>query len=89
MLYPHSPYHSEIINENAYVLSPKKVNWFIPDEYDKIVQQMTQFEPADRPKNMKEVRKMLEELINIRHIHFDFDFFMENPDTDEITGERI
>ncbi len=80
---------SEILSDESYVLSPKDVNWFIPDGYNEVVRKMTQYEPADRPKNMKEVRNMLEELVNIQHIHFDFEFFMQQPDTDELTGERI
>lgn len=80
---------SEILSKEDYVLSPKRVNWFVPDEYDEIVRTLTQYEPADRPATMKEIKKMLEQLINIQQIHFDFDFFMNHPDTDEITGERI
>lgn len=37
---------------------------------------------------MKVVIKMLEELVQIQHVHFDFEFFMD-PDTNEITGEKI
>ena len=63
--------------------------FFLPQEYNEVVRSMTQFEPTDRPPNMEEVKKMLEELINIQHIHFDFSFLMETPDTDEITGKRL
>ncbi len=80
---------SEIVSEESYVLDPKKVNWFVPDEYNEVVRKLTQYEPADRPQTMLEVRKLLEELINIQHVHFDFEFFMEKPDTDETTGLRI
>jgi serine/threonine protein kinase len=81
---------SEILSEDSYVLDPKSVNWFVPHEYNELVKRMTQYEPADRPQTMGEVKKMLEELINISHVHFDFEFFTElSPDTDEITGERL
>lgn len=79
---------SEILNNEDYVLSPKSVNWYIPTEYNEVVKKMSQFEPSDRPKDMKTVIKMLEELVQIQHVHFDFEFFMD-PDTNEITGEKI
>ncbi|MHA1519674.1 MAG: protein kinase domain-containing protein [Promethearchaeota archaeon] len=80
---------SEIISQESYVLDPRQVNWFVPVEYNEVVKKLTQYEPADRPQSMLEVRKMLEELINIQHVHFDFEFFMEHPDTDEDTGLPI
>ncbi|MHA1674939.1 MAG: serine/threonine protein kinase [Promethearchaeota archaeon] len=80
---------SEIVSEESYVLDPKKVNWFVPDEYNEVVKKLTQYEPADRPQTMLEVRTLLEDLINIQHVHFDFEFFMEKPDTDEDTGLPI
>ncbi len=79
---------SEIVNNEDYVLCPKDVNWYIPTEYNEVVKKMSQFEPADRPKNMKVVIKMLEELIQIQHVHFDFELFLE-PDTNEITGKKL
>ena len=80
---------SELITEDDYVLIPQRANHMLPDEYNSVVIKLTQYEPADRPKDMKEVIKMLNDLININQIHFDFEFFLGNVDTDEITGEKI
>jgi len=77
---------SELTNPESFVLKPKEINWYLPDIYDNVVQHLTQYEPADRPKDFGVIIKMLEELIKIREIHFDFDLFMTDPDTDELTG---
>ena len=79
---------SELENVESWILNPKKVNWFVPEKFDEVVQKMTAFEPADRPHTMKEVIHMLQELITIQQVHFDFSLFLE-PDTDELTGERL
>ncbi len=79
---------AEMKSDLDYILSPKKINWYIPEKYNEVVMQMTKYEPADRIQSMTEVVNILYELIKINHIHFDFDFFMEQ-DTNEITGEKI
>jgi serine/threonine protein kinase len=79
---------SEINDPEAFVLKPKDLNWYVPDSYNEVVIKLTQFEPADRPKNMKVVIKMLQSLIQIRDIHYDFELLM-GPDTDPLTGERL
>ncbi len=79
---------SELNTRADYVLEPKKANHYLPDEYNDVVIKLTQYEPADRPRSMTQVIKMLKELININTIHFDFELFM-SPDTHEITGESL
>jgi len=79
---------SEILDEDSWVLHPKVINWYLPESYNEIVEKLTQFEPIDRPKNMKVVIQMLNELIRINQIHYDFDYFA-NPDTDPLTGEKM
>ena len=76
---------SEISNPDKYILDPRSVNMFLPESYNIVVKKLTQYEPDDRPKDMKEVIKLLRELITINSVHFDFDFFMKE-DTDQITG---
>ena len=80
---------SEIKNKEDYVLSPGDINWYIPHEYNEVVKKMSQYEPADRPQNMKEVIKMLRDLIQIKQVHFDFELLFNSPDTDELTGKKI
>jgi serine/threonine protein kinase len=65
-----------------FVLNPKAINIFIPDEFNKVVAKLTQYEPADRPKSMTEVIAMLKSLITIDYVHFDFSYIGE-PDSDE------
>ncbi len=76
---------SELISKEDYVLEPKNANHLLPDQYNKVVKKLTQFEPADRPSSMGEVLKMLRDLIKINQIHFDFEVFFEQ-DTNELTG---
>ena len=81
---------TELTTPQAYLLSPKDINWYLPDQYNEMVKILTQYEPADRPSSMNEVIKMLKELIEINAVHFDFEFFQDNsPDTDELSGERL
>ena len=78
---------SELTSHKAYVMHARQFNWFLPERYDEDIQKFTQYEPADRPKNMDVVIKMLTALIKINQIHFDFDFFFSNTgDTDDTTG---
>jgi serine/threonine protein kinase len=79
---------SELTNYDAFVLNPKLINWFLPDNYNEVVTALTQYEPADRPCDMKTAIKLLNGLIHIQEIHFDFSIFMP-PDTDELTGQRM
>ncbi len=79
---------SEILDKDSWVLHPKDINWYLPESYNEMVEKLTQFEPADRPKDMIVVIQMLNELIRINQIHYDFDFFT-NPDTDPLTGKKI
>ena len=81
--------YSEIKNKENYVLSPRDINWYIPHEYNKVVKKMSQYEPADRPHDMKEVIEMLKGLIQIKQVHFDFEIIFSKPDTDELTGKKI
>lgn len=81
---------SELTTPQAYLLSPKDINWYLPDQYNEMVKKLTQYEPADRPPSMKTVVKMLKELIEINAVHFDFEFFRDDsPDTDELSGKRL
>lgn len=81
---------AELTSPQAYLLSPKDINWYLPDQYNEMVKHLTQYEPADRPHSMTEVIKMLRKLIEINSVHFDFEFFQDNtPDTDELSGERL
>ena len=81
---------AELTSPQAYVLSPKDINWYLPDQYNEMVKELTHYEPADRPPSMTSVIKMLRELIEINSVHFDFEFFKDDsPDTDELSGERL
>ena len=79
---------SELLDKDSWVLRPKEINWYLPESYNEMVEKLTQFEPADRPKDMIVVIQMLNELIRINQIHYDFDF-LTNPDTDPLTGKKI
>jgi serine/threonine protein kinase len=56
---------SDNAGPDDYVLNPKRINPFIPDPYNNVIIKLTQFEPADRPKNMQEVLQLLRSLITI------------------------
>ena len=56
---------TELTSPQAYVLSPKDINWYLPDQYNEMVKHLTQYEPADRPSSMTVVIKMLKDLIKI------------------------
>ncbi len=80
---------SELDTPDAFVLFPKSINMFVPDIFNDLVVHMTQYEPHDRPSSMAVIEHDLKDLITIKGVHFDFDFFAEHPDTDEITGKLL
>ncbi len=68
---------SENASPEDFILNPKRMNIFIPEEYNSVVMEMTQFEPADRIQTIHEVVNRLKELVLVKDIHFDFDIFGE------------
>lgn len=72
---------SENASVEEFVLNPQKMNVYIPDAYNELVRQLTQYEPADRIQSMEQVIRKLTNLITISDLHFDFDIFGD-PDKD-------
>jgi len=72
---------SENTSPEEFILEPKKFNMFVPDDFNALVKELTQYEPANRPRNMKVIIKLLKDLITIREIHWDFEILAQ-PDTE-------